>query len=319
MSRVSVIIPVYNSANYISEALDSVLTQTYHDYEIIVVDDGSTDHIGKVLAPYENKINYFYQDNQGSAVARNLGIAKAQGEFIAFLDADDFWLLPNKLDEQVNYLLKDPRLGSVHTGWRVVDGDGRKVIDVEPWYSVPELDLVSWLMYKPIRLSGMIIRQSGLAKVGGFDGDLRQSHDVDLMLRLALLGCSAIWWPVVAVGYRKYGGNTTRNARVQADCVVRVLDKFFGDENLPENIRGMESEVRYHSLVWLAWYHYDQGLYVEMVDFFRRSLVYTPYYRVETIGDWVERFKQFSRENGSLLDISALTDLEEWQGLMVDG
>ncbi|MGL6283264.1 MAG: glycosyltransferase family 2 protein, partial [Microcoleaceae cyanobacterium] len=218
MPRVSVIIPVYHSANYISEALDSVLSQTYHDYEIIVVNDGSTDNICEVLSPYENKINYFYQENQGSAVARNLGIAKAKGELIAFLDADDFWLLLNKLDEQVNYLLKDSSLGSVHTGWRVMDGNGRKVIDVEPWYSMPEINLVSWLMYKPIRLSGMIIRQSWLVKVGGFDGDLRQSHDVDLMLRLALLGCSAIWWPAVAVGYRRYAGNTTRNTRVQADC-----------------------------------------------------------------------------------------------------
>jgi hypothetical protein len=78
----------------------------------------------------------------------------------------------------------------------------------------------------------------------------------------------------------------------------------------------MESQVRYHTLVWLAWYHYDQGLYGEMARFLNGSLEYTPYYRVETISDWVEQFKKFSVQNGLSLDICLLTDLPEWQQLM---
>ncbi|MFM6207508.1 glycosyltransferase family 2 protein, partial [Planktothrix sp.] len=90
MPRVSVIIPTYNCDRFLPEAIDSVLMQTYQDYEIIVIDDGSTDQTCQVLESYKHKIRYFYQENQGSAVARNLGIKQAQGEFIAFLDADDF-------------------------------------------------------------------------------------------------------------------------------------------------------------------------------------------------------------------------------------
>ncbi|MFM6419640.1 glycosyltransferase family 2 protein, partial [Planktothrix sp.] len=168
--------------------------QTYQDYEIIVIDDGSMDQTCQVLESYQNQIRYFYQQNQGSAVARNLGIEQAQGEFIAFLDADDFWILPEKLAEQVNLFEQQPSLGSVHTGWRIVDGGGKKIIDVEPWRDVPDLDLESWLMYKPIKTSGMMIRQHWLEQVAGFDGELRQSHDVDLVLRLALMGFEAAWW-----------------------------------------------------------------------------------------------------------------------------
>jgi glycosyltransferase involved in cell wall biosynthesis len=149
MPRVSVIIPTYNCDRFLPEAIDSVLMQTYQDYEIIVIDDGSTDQTCQVLEAYKHKIRYFYQQNQGSAVARNLGIKQAKGEFIAFLDADDFWLLPEKLAEQVNCFEQQPSLGSVHTGWRIVDGGGKKIIDVEPWRDVPDLDLESWLMYKP--------------------------------------------------------------------------------------------------------------------------------------------------------------------------
>jgi hypothetical protein len=162
----------------------------------------------------------------------------------------------------------------------------------------------------------MMIRQHWLEQVGGFDGELRQSHDVDLVLRLGLMGCEAAWWLRVAVGYRRYQGNTTRNTKTQAECLLKVLDKFFAQCNLPQHIQKMESQVRYHTLVWLAWYHYDQGFYGEMARFLNGSLEYTPYYRVETISDWVEQFKKFSVQNGLSLDICLLTDLPEWQQLM---
>lgn len=318
MPRVSVIIPVFNGDRFLAEAINSILMQTYQDYEVIVVDDGSTDGTRRVAESLGNKIRYFYQDNQGSAVARNLGIRETQGELIAFLDADDFWLLSEKLVEQVNCFDRQPSLGSVHTGWRLVDEKGERIMDVEPWHRVPTLSLESWLTYKPVTTSGMLIRRHWLEKVGGFDGQLRQSHDVDLVLRLALEGCPAVWWREVAVAYRKHRGNTTRNAKTQADCVVKVLDKFFAREDLPEHIQRMEFQIRYHTLVWLAWYHYDIGLYNKMAEFLSRSLEYTPYYKIETISDWVERFKQFSVQNGLNLNICLLTDLPDWQKLIVN-
>ena len=150
MPRVSIIIPVYNGDRFIIEAINSVLRQTYQDYEMIVVDDGSTDRTRQVLEPYRDKIRYFYQENQGSAVARNLVIQEAQGELIAFLDADDFWLLPEKLAEQVNCFEQNSSLGSVHTGWQIVNHKGDKIINVAPWHNIPDLSLESWLMHKPV-------------------------------------------------------------------------------------------------------------------------------------------------------------------------
>ena len=317
MPRVSIIIPVYNGDRFIIEAINSVLRQTYQDYEIIVVDDGSTDRTRQVLEPYRDKIRYFYQENQGSAVARNLVIQEAQGELIAFLDADDFWLLPEKLAEQVNCFEQNSSLGSVHTGWQIVNHKGDKIINVAPWHNIPDLSLESWLMHKPVLTSGMIIRQNWLEKVGGFDGELQQSHDVDLVLRLALIGCKAAWWPQIAVGYRQHNGNATRNSQIQGECLTKVLDNFFSRCDLPEYIRGIESKVRYYTLVWLAWYQYYQGCYKQMAQFLNQSLQYTSYYKAETISDWVAQFSKFSAERCYDFDISLLTDLLEWQRLIL--
>ena len=97
MPKVSVIIPTYNYGKYIEKAVDSVLTQTYRDQEIIVVDDGSTDNTREIIeARYKDKVRYFYQENRGAPAARNFGLRKAEGEFVTFLDADD-WLMPNSL------------------------------------------------------------------------------------------------------------------------------------------------------------------------------------------------------------------------------
>ena len=89
--KVTVVIPTYNRAHLIKDAVESVLNQTYQDFELIVIDDGSTDNTREVLAVYKDKLTYIYQENQGRSSARNHGIELAQGEYIAFLDSDDVW------------------------------------------------------------------------------------------------------------------------------------------------------------------------------------------------------------------------------------
>ena len=120
---VSVIIPAYNSADFIDEALKSVFDQTYKDLEIIVVDDGSTDDTRAVLEKYGDRVNYHYQDNNGPASARNRGIKLARGKYIAFLDADDLWL-PTKLEKQVALFKNRENLGFVTTGVCSFDENG---------------------------------------------------------------------------------------------------------------------------------------------------------------------------------------------------
>src|SRR5437763_447547 len=110
MKTVSVIIPAYNFARYVPEAIDSVLAQTYAPFEVIVVDDGSTDDTPKVLAAYGNRIRAIRQVNQGVAAARNTGLAAAGGEYVAFIDSDDTWE-PRKLQLQMDRFDADPDLG----------------------------------------------------------------------------------------------------------------------------------------------------------------------------------------------------------------
>lgn len=115
MPKVSVIIPFYSHKEWLIESLESVFNQTYHDYEVVLVNDGSKEDIKGIVAQYSGRIVYLEQENKGPAAARNLGIRHARGEYIAFEDSDDIWL-PNKLAEQVSFM-EDKKLIWSHTGF----------------------------------------------------------------------------------------------------------------------------------------------------------------------------------------------------------
>ena len=120
MPKVSVIIPAYNSSGFIEDALESVFKQTYRNYEVIVVDDGSTDKSAEIIGSFSDKrIIYIYQENHGVSVARNKGILESKGEYIAFLDSDDLWL-PEKLEKQVAILNNNKNTGLVYTDFDVI-------------------------------------------------------------------------------------------------------------------------------------------------------------------------------------------------------
>ncbi len=314
--RVSVIIPVYNCERYISQAIESILAQTYQSYEIIVIDDGSTDNTRLVLQPYIETIHYVYQENQGVSVARNHGIDLARGELIAFLDADDFFL-PDKLTAQVGVFDAQPNLGIVHSGWRRVNQEGETIKDETPWNYVPKLDLEGWLRWKPIGTMGtLMFRRHWLKQVGSFQSGLGQAEDVDLTLRLALRGCEAEWLRQSTVCYRQHDRNTMRDGVSQARSINGVLDKFFASESLPLGIRLLEKQVRYNTLVWSSWYLYYTGFYSEMVEYLQKSWQYTPFLPVGTVINWIESFTGFSENMGDDLDADKLAKTDEWQQLM---
>lgn len=314
--KVSVIIPTFNCDRYITQAIDSVLTQTYPDYEIIVIDDGSTDKTHQVLEPYLEKIRYIYQDNQGVSVARNRGIESAQGELVAFLDSDDLFL-PEKLAHQVAIFDEAPELGIVHSGWRRVNQDADTIKDEEPWHSIPKLDLETWLRWKPIGTMGtLMFRRHWLLEAGGFQAGLGHAEDVDLLLRLALRGCQADWLREVTICYRQHDRNTMRDGLSQARSINKVLDKFFAQTELPFGVRLLEKQVRYNTFVWSSWYLYFTGFPREMVEYLQKSWEYSPYLPVETAIHWVESFANFSQNMGEDLDVDKLARTFEWQELM---
>ena len=173
MNRVSVIIPAYNGDRYMVEAINSILHQTYTNWEIIIVDDGSTDNTSNIIQKYSKQIKYFHQTNQGVAASRNLGLSKAEGEYIAFLDQDDVFL-PHKLASQVTVLAEDSTLGMVSSGWQIIDRDGGILAAVEPWRQIPQLNIKDLIVWKPVFLGAMLFRKSWLQRTSGFDTSLQQ-------------------------------------------------------------------------------------------------------------------------------------------------
>lgn len=185
MPKVSVIIPTYNRASFLHEAIDSVLHQSYQDFELILIDDGSDDDTRDILKPYQGRLNYHYQENAGISKTRNTGLRIAQGEFIAFLDSDDLWTR-RKLEKQMEIFEQIDEAEICYTDEVWI----RKGVRVNPkkyhrkytgWifqYCIP-LCIIS--------LSSALIRRNLFAQVGLFDEQLPACEDYDLWLRASLV------------------------------------------------------------------------------------------------------------------------------------
>jgi glycosyltransferase involved in cell wall biosynthesis len=313
--RASVVIPTYNCDRYLAEAVESVLSQKDSDAEIIVIDDGSTDQTQAVLQPYSSDLRYIYQENQGVAIARNRGIELAQAKFIAFLDADDYYL-PGKLAAQLAVFEAQPELGIVHSGWCRINVRGKILAEVRPWERVPHLNLESWLFWKPVLPSAMMFRRQWLERVGGFDPRFPPAEDTELIFRLALKGCRADWLRQVTVCYRQHEQSAMHRGLPQASSLTAVLDHFFAQPDLPPRIRLLEKRVRYSTFVWIAWYLYSTGHPAEMARYLQQAWSYQPYFPTETLVNWIESFVKYSQNGGENLDAEALSQLPEWQQLI---
>ncbi len=228
---VSVIIPAYNQAGYLGQAIRSVLEQTYHDVEVIVVDDGSTDSTRQVAQGFtDTRLRYVYQENAGLSAARNTGILHARGRYVSYLDSDDFFL-PHKLDVLTDTLEREPTLGMAAGQAVPVDDTGTPVGRVfdRPLPEIP----ANWLLGNPLHVGSVLLRQEWQERVGFFDTRLRSYEDWDLWLRLARAGCTIrlIARPVSA--YRFHGAQMTRQAEQMTQASFAVLDKTFADPDLP--------------------------------------------------------------------------------------
>jgi glycosyltransferase involved in cell wall biosynthesis len=215
---VSVIITTYNDTEYLKEAIESVLSQTYKDYEIIVVDDGSTVDPKPFLEDYRPFITYIRKKNGGVSSARNAGIKASHGKYLAFLDSDDLWL-PEKLELQIIHFIKFPKIGLVYTD--ACSFDGRGILRESKFhnntiYDGPYDGMVfeRLFSYNFVPFSSIVVRRCCLEKdkVVGFDEIRRDviQDDFDFLLRLAR------YYPFgyvdrVLMKYRIHGSNLTSN------------------------------------------------------------------------------------------------------------
>ena len=317
--KVSVIIPSYNCDRYLSTTIESVLDQTYRDYEIIVIDDGSTDLTSKIIDPYRQKIRYFYQENQGAGEARNRGLYLARGELIAFLDADDLFL-PHKLQEQVAILEKRSEIGIVNSGFRVIGEDGKAIADIERWHEIPDLTPEDWLLHKPVLPSAMMFRRQWFELVGGFEQCYFPCEDLEIILRMVARGCQSLWLPKITTCYRRYSLSATalNSSRVLKliQSAEAVQDDFFAREDLPPLMVQLERKSRFYYYCWLAWLCYQSGLENLMSQYLLKSQFHAAHSWIETVSEWINTFNSCAKIYGCDFDAFALSNLPQWQEVL---
>jgi glycosyltransferase involved in cell wall biosynthesis len=269
--QVSIVIPAYNVAPYIAETLDSVFAQTYRNYEVIVVNDGSpdTEEFEQAIAPYLNHISYLKQENLGASVARNTGVQAARGEFVAFLDADDLWL-PNYLDAQMKFIRA--------RGADLVCGDANMFGEPETegqsymtllMNDAPASDDVSFLQLveasRCLITSGIVARREQLLDAGLFDPALRTAQDFDMWLRLALKGARLSYQRQVLLKYRCRADGLTGDEINSHQRELRVFDKIEKDYDLSATDREQVLQVIRDRRALL---HFELGkLYAARGDF----------------------------------------------------
>jgi glycosyltransferase involved in cell wall biosynthesis len=223
--RVSVIIPCYNTARFVAQALESVFAQSYHDYEVVVVNDGSPDtvELERALAPWANKIVYIKTDNNGSAAARNTGIRASRGELIALLDSDDVYDR-DYLDAQVRALDKDPSASIVYPRF-LTFGEGITVGTSGP--VSPGAVTFSSIILDTCPVAGSVTaRRTAFEQVGLFDASLRSSEDYDMWLRCVKSGSRIIYNDEALLFYRRRPDSLTADSVRICDSTVTVLVKM---------------------------------------------------------------------------------------------
>jgi hypothetical protein len=225
--RVSVIVPVYGTAPYVAEALDSVLMQTYTDYEIIVVNDGSPDSevLDEVLKPYRDRIIYIVQENRGSSGARNSALKVARGYYVAMLDSDDRWD-PEYLASQVGVLESDATVDVVYPDAVRFTSEGVGSTRYSDSYPVGgEITFLRVLARKCQIYGEVTARRDVLLRVGMYDEELRSGEDYELWLRVLKAGGRIAYNDRVLAYYRIREGSHTSDAVILATNVLKILDK----------------------------------------------------------------------------------------------
>jgi len=227
MQLISVILPAYNASEFIAEAISSVIGQTHENWELIIIDDGSVDDTGSIVDSFlksDNRIKYISKLNSGVSDSRNVGIKKAQGNFIAFLDADDVWLSDNlkkKLEELDS-------CDVIYSECELIDEHSKLINKVLTGSEQPEL--IDLLLLKGNYItapSGWLIKKEVLTKIGEFDINLSNNADQDLWIRILSNGFKIKLIQDVLWKYRVHNKNMSGNISLLESDSVYMFDKFY--------------------------------------------------------------------------------------------
>lgn len=274
MPRVSVIIPTYNRANLIGEAIKSVFDQTYCDWELIVVDDGSKDETAEVVAQFGKRVTYIYQDNAGVCAARNLGFAASQGEYISFLDSDDR-MLPHNLKTLIDLLDTQPQADIAYGRYYWTDEQGQSPTLEGPTY---EGQILPQLVLEETMLLGItLIRRSCVEAIGGFDEAIQFQEHWDFYLRLAQAGCSYTCAKQAVALLRLHPKNRGQNKDAMLASRLTILNRLFNtpalEMILSENIR---HQAYHNAYLEFAHDYFTLGDFEQGFQCLNNALQYAP-------------------------------------------
>lgn len=274
---ISVIIPTYNCDKYIGEALDSVIRQTYTDYEIIVIDDGSTDSTRAVIENNYHTVRYYYLENSGVAAARNFGISKARGELIAFLDADDVWL-PEKLEKQVVLFEADKTVGMVFTENSFFNEEGKTSDKANKRDRLMSGDIIKNIfLHSYVVTSTVMVRKKVFDTVGSFEVGLTVAEDDNMWMRIGMnYGIELLDEPMTM--YRLTEGSLSRTKQNIFNGVkasIEIIRNKYPD--LYNRLGKAAIRKKYYELFFSEGYHYfSQGMPKEARSNFIKSYLNSP-------------------------------------------
>ncbi|MFB2938274.1 glycosyltransferase family 2 protein [Aerosakkonemataceae cyanobacterium BLCC-F154] len=239
MSVISVIIPAYNAEKTILETIQSLQKQTFSDFEIIVINDGSIDGTLELLHSInEPRLKVFSYPNGGLPVARNRGINHATGEYITFIDADDLWT-PDKLADQLAALQEHPEAGVAYSWTAFIDENSEFLYAWEPIYY--QGDVYPTLLLRNFISSGsnILVRREFIDAAGRFDPELKSAEDWDYYIRLAAR-CQFVLVPKYQILYRRSSGSMTSKVDVMERYIVAVTERAF--QQAPEKYQELKNQ-----------------------------------------------------------------------------
>jgi len=277
LPKVSVIIPVYNGTNYVREAIESVLAQTYKNYELIVVDDGSSDGTWEIIQSYGSRLRGIPKENGGVASALNCGLQHASGDYIAWLSHDDLFL-SNKLERQITFLQQWPNFKACYTDYFIIDEHGHTIGEIEtPWY--PRLEAMRALFGR-VYMNGstMLIEGSCFGKVGFFSERLRYTQDIEMWLRLLRhfeIGRVPEKLGMQRIHITQGSRNLDRHTIETQEMFKRMFEDLLTDRIFPEfSSCADEPKVKARAYTWLgdmmafhrAWYAFAHEQYTRAIS-----------------------------------------------------
>jgi teichuronic acid biosynthesis glycosyltransferase TuaG len=256
--RVSVVIPIYNQADFVIAAVDSVLEQEYPSIDLTVVDDGSTDATPRLLAEHPGAFKVLTQPNRGAAAALNRGIRESDGEFVCWLSADDLFL-PGKVARQVEAFGNDPELGLVYTGYERIRANGDSIVSVATPIPAHPDPFVMVFWQNSINGSSVMVRREVFDACGPFDESLRADVDGDMWLRLTQryrIRCLS----GVYVKYRVHDNTLSANQPLMAASVTEVRRRYLRSGALRDRLAAIGERHPARTLSWMAADFAERGL-----------------------------------------------------------